>query len=216
MTSLPDGSIRMDAVADRLRARLPGPLPGTRAHLLMAPEYRQDPNAISTDGKTCREAAVLALLVPVEDTPAVVLTLRPSHLPHHAGQVSFPGGSREPGESLLETALREAREEVGLADEVEVLGPLSPLYIPPTAFCVYPFVAVCPHPPDLIPYEAEVEAILHVPISQLLDPATRRREQREVRGTLAWVPFYTVGPYEIWGATAMILAELLLLLEPET
>lgn len=204
----------MGEMVKRLRARLSDPLPGTRAHLQMAPEYRQDPFLLSVLGKTCREAAVLALLVPLEGDPAIVLTLRHSRLAHHGGQISFPGGSREPGESLVDTALREAREEIGLTDAVEILGPLSPIYIPPSAFCVYPSVAVCRSAPELSPREAEVEAILHVPLSQLLDPATRRREQREVRGTLAWVPFYSVGPYEIWGATAMILSELLLLLRP--
>lgn len=180
--------------------------------MMMAPEYRNDPDFLSVENKICREAAVLVLLVPVEGTPAVVLTLRPTHLPHHPGQISFPGGRREGDESLLETSLREAREEIGLAQSVDILGALSPIYVQPNGFCVYPFVASTNEMPTFQAHEAEVEALLHVPLAVLRDPATRRREQREVRGIRAWIPFFSVSGYEIWGATAMILSELLALL----
>lgn len=198
-----------------LRERLQRPLPGTDAHLTMAPEYRLDPAFLTVGGKSCREAAVLVLLVPLEETPTVVLTLRPTHLPNHPGQISFPGGSREGDESLLETALREAREEIGLEEPVEILGALSPIFIPHSGFCVYPFVARASRPPAFKTHEAEVEVLLHVPLSLLLDPATRKREHREVRGTITWIPFYSVSGYEIWGATAMILAELLALFQED-
>ena len=181
----------------------------------MAPEYRLDRAFLTIEGKACREAAVLVLLVPLEEMPTVVLTLRPTHLPDHPGQISFPGGRRERNESLLETALREAREEIGLEEPVDILGALSPIFVYPSSFCVYPFVAAASQPPAFRTHEAEVEVLLHVPLALLLDPATRKREQREVRGVRAWVPFYSVSGYEVWGATAMILAELLALFQQE-
>ncbi|QXD14268.1 CoA pyrophosphatase [Rhodocaloribacter litoris] len=214
-------SVAFDEHIARLRARLAGPLPGTAAQLTMAPRHRQDPRLADVRGKRCREAGVLVLLFPLEvpgtgrDTPAVLLTVRRSHLNHHAGQVSFPGGRREPGETLRETALRETHEEVGLPpDAVDVLGPLTPLYIPPSRFCVHPFVGITRHRPALRPHDAEVADVLAVPLAHLLDPATRRRAPRLLHGQAVEVPFFAVNGYEVWGATAMMLAELLALFAP--
>jgi 8-oxo-dGTP pyrophosphatase MutT (NUDIX family) len=195
-----------------LRKRLVGPLPGTRAQLGMAPIFRQDPSMATIEGKPCREAGVLVLFFPLDDVPTLLLTLRRADLKEHAGQVSFPGGRREPDESLRETALREAHEEVGLDPRhVEVLGPLTPLYIPPSNFCVHPFVATTPVAPELRPQDDEVEAVLCAPLPLLLDPQTRRREPRIVRGQTYDVPFLDVKGHKVWGATAMMLAELLAL-----
>lgn len=202
------------AYVARLRERLAQPLPGPRAQLTMAPAHRQDVSLATVDGKACREAGVLALLFPEADVPTLVLTVRHGHLRAHAGQVAFPGGRREPGESLRETALREAQEEVGLAPErVDVLGMLTPLYVPPSGFCVYPFVGAMAEPPELRPTDAEVERVLRVPLRHLLDPATRRRAPWTLRGKEVDVPFFAVGGHQVWGATAMMLAELLALIE---
>src|SRR5690606_9906453 len=102
-----------DAVAF-LRRRLRTPLPGQAAQLRLAPTYRQDPALARVDGKRCRDAAVLALLFPLQDEPAVVLTARHAGLRDHAGQIAFPGGRREGDEPLQDTALREAHEEIDL------------------------------------------------------------------------------------------------------
>ncbi len=195
-----------------LRRRLAEPLPGTAAQLSMAPIYRQDPSMVTIEGKPCREAGVLVLFFPLDDVPTLLLTLRQADLKEHAGQVSFPGGRREPDESLRETALREAHEEVGLDPErVEVLGTLTPLYIPPSNFCVHPFVAMTPVAPELRPQDDEVEAVLRIPLPLLLDPKTRRREPWILHGQTFEVPFLDVQGHKIWGATAMMLAELLTL-----
>ncbi len=202
------------ATAETLRRRLLGPLPGHAAHLTMAPSHRLDRALLSVAGKTCREAAVLVLLYPLADQPVLVLTARPPQMREHGGQVAFPGGRREVGETLVQAALREAREEVGLdARCVEVLGALTPLYIPPSRFCAYPFVACCAAPPVLVPLEAEVARVLHVPLSHLLGPQSRRQGRWDVRGEPSEVPFYQVEEYPVWGATAMMLAELLALVE---
>ena len=198
-----------------LKQRLARPLPGHAAQLRMAPPARTTSAQVSVEGKTCREAGVLALLYPGEEDrrPLLVLTERRDHLDDHAGQVSFPGGRREEGESLQGTALREAREEIALdARRVEVLGPLTPLYIPPSAYCVHPFVGITRSVPALHPADAEVATLLHVPLALLLDPGTLARKPWDVHGRTVEVPFYDVpGHPPIWGATAMMLAELLAL-----
>lgn len=164
---------------------------------------------MAVEGKPCREAGVLVLFFPYNDEPIVLLTVRRPDLKEHAGQVSFPGGRREPDETLRETALREAHEEVGLDPaDVEVLGRLTPLYIPPSNFCVHPFVAVMPFAPALQPQDEEVASLLYTPLPLLLDPTTRQCEPWDLRGRVVDVPFLAVGEHKVWGATAMMLAEL--------
>lgn len=195
-----------------LRRRLEAPLPGMQAQVTMAPAYRQDPSLLSVKKKACREAGVLALFFPRNEVPTLLLTVRRSDLKEHPGQVSFPGGRREPNETLRATALREAEEEVGLPPQgVDILGSLTPLYIPPSNFCVYPFVGMVPQAPDLTPQDDEVERILCTPLSHLLNPNTRRREPWTLRGQEVMVPFLDIEGHKVWGATAMMLAELLAL-----
>jgi 8-oxo-dGTP pyrophosphatase MutT (NUDIX family) len=197
-----------------VRRCLADPLPGFEAQLQMAPAYRQNATLAHIDDKDCREAGVLALLFPIEDEPHLLLTVRRDDLRQHGGQISFPGGRREADETLLETALREAHEEVGVVpEEVEVLGPLTPLYIPPSNFCVHPFVGALSVTPVLYPQDAEVSAILRVPLVHLLTPATRRREPWNLRGQEIEIPFLDVEGHKVWGATAMMLGELLALFD---
>ena len=99
----------LPALAPRLAERLDRSLPGHEAHLTMAPRYPARRADLSVDERDCREAGVLVLLVPHDEDPAVVLTVRREHLPDHAGQISFPGGQREGDESLLDAALRETK-----------------------------------------------------------------------------------------------------------
>lgn len=200
----------------RLETRLAQELPGAEAQVKMAPRYKSRMQATSVDGRDCREAGVLALLYPdvtdtsVDPQPHVVLTVRREDLPDHAGQVSFPGGQREDGETLRETALREAHEEVDLdPSPVEIIGALTPLFIPPSKFCVHPFVGFLRDVPTLRPTDREVGEILHVPLPQLLAPETHVVETWTLHGLSVDVPFYDVGGQKVWGATAMMLSELL-------
>ncbi len=175
----------------------------------MAPSSRMQLEHLSVEGKECRDAAVLALLHPGPRGTTLVLTLRNADLPDHPGQIAFPGGSRDEGESLRETALREAEEEIRVPREsVDVLGSLTPLYVPPSQFCVYPFVGAVDPLPPLAPYEQEVSAILHVPLAHLLEANSRITEEWVLRGEPIRVPFYRFESYKVWGATAMMLAEL--------
>lgn len=200
----------LSTFAARLAERLDNPLPGHEAHLIMAPRYPARRADLSVDDRDCREAGVLVLLHPHDDDAAVVLTVRRDHLPNHAGQISFPGGQRENDEHLFDTALREAEEEIALSPtSVEILGRLTPLYIPPSNFCVHPFVGRTSFAPLLHPTDEEVEQVLRVPLAHLLDPTTRKTETRRLDGTDIEVPFYDVAGYTVWGATSMMLAEFL-------
>jgi 8-oxo-dGTP pyrophosphatase MutT (NUDIX family) len=147
------------------------------------------------------------------DRPHLILTVRRPELPQHGGQVALPGGAVEAGESVTEAALREAQEEVGIdPEQVRVLGELSPLHIPVSHFALHPVVAVTGRRPDLRLDEREVERILEVPLEQLCDPDRLVVETRQFGGRDYRVPFIRVGGQGVWGATAMILAELLYLI----
>jgi 8-oxo-dGTP pyrophosphatase MutT (NUDIX family) len=144
--------------------------------------------------------------------PHIVLTVRSDSV-RHGGQVSLPGGVVEPGETFEQAALREAHEEVALPLEgVRVIGALTPLDIPVSGFRLHPIVAVTNTRPTLTPADAEVAHILEVGVDDLLDPATLADTARERDGIHYQVPAFHVGGREIWGATAMVLAEFLVLL----
>jgi 8-oxo-dGTP pyrophosphatase MutT (NUDIX family) len=166
------------------------------------------------DGAEPRQAGVLLLLYPNHDTLHLVLTVRTSSLNHHSGQISLPGGGWEERDaSLQETALREAQEEIGIPiDELELLGPLTALYIAPSNNVIHPFVAYIPQRPAFRPNPSEVAELLEVPLHLLTDPATRHKEDWVWRGASLRVPFYALGEHKVWGATAIVLAEFLALL----
>ena len=157
-----------------------------------------------------RQGGVLILLYLLDGQNYLVLTRRRDDLQAHAGQISFPGGQREDGESLQEAAIREAQEEVGIKPvNLSILGHLECLYIPPTDYEVYPFVAWHNGRPRFTAQEEEVAEILEVPLGHLLDPANHYEELWEIRGFQVQVPYYLVGSHKVWGATAMILSEFL-------
>lgn len=202
--------MRIEDFIDAIERALAGPLPGPAAQFALAPSVRREIHEISVEGKACREGSVLILLYPRAGELNLVLTVRDDGLPVHAGQVSLPGGRREAGESLVETALREAREELGIApDSVRLLGALTPIYIPPSNFCVYPQVAAAAERPSFVPEPGEVSAVAEVPLRLLAQPENQGRELREIDGQPMEIPFFWVNGYQVWGATAMILAELL-------
>ncbi len=195
-----------------VRAAMRRPLPGLAAQVTMAPRPRP---FRPPDGSTPRQAGVLLLLYPIGGRLHLVFTVRPANLDHHAGQVSFPGGGWEEGDvSLAETALRETREELGIpTGEIEVLGPLTPLYIPVSHNMVHPFVALAPRRPAFQPDPREVAALLEVPLATFQDPAIRGEDRMERDELEVVIPYYTVGGHKIWGATAIILAEFLALMD---
>ncbi|HUX39217.1 MAG TPA: CoA pyrophosphatase [Rectinemataceae bacterium] len=204
-----EGALARDDVGTvlaRLKAALLGSLPGMRAHELMMPSIRR---LESLDRPAWRKAAVLILLYPIDGRLFFPLTLRRDDLLHHAGQISLPGGSLEEGESPEEAALRESSEEIGVdPSNVEMLGRLSPLKIPPSGFEIDPFVGSVPFRPHFVPEEREVACIIEAPLSMLTSDEAYAVEEWELKGGRSTVPFYTIGGHKVWGATAMVLAEL--------
>ena len=169
-----------------------------------------------------RPSAVLGLLFPVTDVLHMLLIRRTSDGRAHSGQISFPGGRHEPTDAdLLATALREAEEEVGLiSSTVNIIGALSPLYIPVSNFQVYPYIGYTAKRPDYILSAHEVDSIIEVPLDELLHPERKTRVEVTSpadRTFIREVPAYKLQDSTIiWGATAMIISELQVVLEEFT
>jgi 8-oxo-dGTP pyrophosphatase MutT (NUDIX family) len=160
-----------------------------------------------------RASAVLAAVFDDGGTAHVVLTRRAQHLRSHRGEIAFPGGGEEPGDAdLWATALRESREEVGLAAEaVERLGELDHLQTITSRSFIVPFVGALAEAPDLRPDPAEVARVLLVPLAELLDDGVFREERWGVPPLDRPVWFFEIEGETIWGATAAMLRNLLAL-----
>lgn len=202
---------RLDRLPELLEARLGHPLPGPMIGSRYEPwprlgrHYEQIP-------ADARQAAVLALFYRREGQWHLPLTLRPSHLPDHAGQVSLPGGGIEPGETAPDAAIREFHEELGAAGcPVQLLGMLSPIYVTGSRFRIEPWVGWTECQPDFAPNPHEVELLLEVPLAHLIDPAALESHQRHYQGQVYTAPHFTWQSQRIWGATCMILGELVTL-----
>ena len=206
----------LDDIVARLAARLSEPLPGTDAQLLMAPRPRTGwrPQSLPEDA---RAAAALILLYPVDDEATLPLIVRSTHLARHSGQVSLPGGAVEPGEAVAAAALREAHEEIGVDPAmVRVLGELTPLHIPVSGFLLHPVVGVCDTRPVFRPDDHEVARIVEVPLARLASRECVRLRIRTHEGRDYEVPYFALEGEQVWGATAMVLSELLVAAGDET
>lgn len=153
------------------------------------------------------QAAVLIPLIDASD-PSVILTLRPSAMNAHGGEVAWPGGRIEPGDaSLRHAALRETEEELGIAPRhIEIVGELRP-FISKFGLLVTPYVGILEDPVDLVPNPAEVESVFSVPLSYLIEDPRSSTDVIERHGERHLVPVYHYDGFKIWGLTAMILRE---------
>jgi 8-oxo-dGTP pyrophosphatase MutT (NUDIX family) len=205
-------NVRLPAL---LAERLAGELPGPRVAARFEPQpplwrYYQTPPP------DARLAAVLVLLYPHNGQWHLPLTLRPEHLPDHAGQISLPGGAVEPGETSRQAAVREFHEELGEGGRrIELLGQLSTAYVQASNFLVTPWVAATDGRPELIPNPAEVEQLIEVPLAHLVDPVNFGSHRLEHEGRAYTAPHFTWQSRRIWGATCAILGELVTVLEGE-
>lgn len=195
-------------LADRLSAALAGPLPGDAVHARLSP--RLTDGTLPVRAPQEKPAAVLVLLFARDDVPHIVLTVRGAGLPHHADQISLPGGRPEPGESPEATALREAAEEIGLDPAgVAIAGRLTPVHIPVSGFTVQAVVGIAAGSPSFVATPGEVAEVIEVPLATLADPVSLRVGRRRRGGVEIDAPYFVVGDHQVWGATAMILGELL-------
>jgi 8-oxo-dGTP pyrophosphatase MutT (NUDIX family) len=195
-----------------LQSSLARELPGAAAHVHLAPIPRRQWPAGFNPARV-RRAAGLLLVFPVHDHAHIVLTERAHTLERHGGQISLPGGVVEPGETFEHAALREAHEEIALpARGVTVIGALTPLDIPVSGFRLHPIVASAQKRPPLRPADGEVARIIDVRVDDLLRPETLTSTVRTREGHQVDAPAFRVSGVEIWGATAMVLSEFLVLL----
>lgn len=202
--------------AARVRAALePGP-PVSFDELLLVrdPEGRLARRFEPPAGMVPRLGAVLVLLYPDGDDLRLPLTVRSDRLSSHRGEVSLPGGAIDPGDDgPIAAALRECHEELGVEPaSVAVWGTLSPFYIPPSNFRITPVVGFCEQAPVLRPNGDEVSAVISVTLRELLDPRLVVTERWLLRGVEVDVPFFAIGGQKVWGATAIVLSELVALM----
>lgn len=194
-----------------LQEAMYGGLPGHDGFVELSGYKRPDLAHVKAMEPPPRESAVLATLYPKNGVLHTLLMLRPTYDGVHSAQVSFPGGKREDIDaSLQETALREFTEETGAAPAFTVLGPLTEVYIPPSRLLVTPFVAYTEDLGALRPDPREVAALIETPLDTLLrDDILKRRDQYiAILGRTAEVPYFEVEGHVVWGATAMMIAEL--------
>ena len=196
-----------------LDERLRHPLPGRAAHVRMAPKtadgFQRPPNL--DPPQNARKSGVLAAFFerPEDGELSLILTLRTSKLKQHGGQLSFPGGGLDAGETWEQAALREAHEEVNLAPEhVAVVGHSSQLYIPPSNNIVQPVMAWVDALPPLVAEPSEVEEVIELPFCNLLDSCNLKQMPRTIRGHEFQVPYWDIHTVPLWGATSMILSEI--------
>ena len=204
-----------DSFIKKIEERLQQPLPGQAAQMKMAPHSRRGKMPIPDD---VRLAGVMAALFQKENAWHVIFIERnPNDKDQHGGQISFPGGKAEPEDgTMLQTALRETEEEVGiLQNKINVLGALSELYIPVSNFQVFPFVGYLDQQPVYKIQESEVSQVIETPLSHFADPTFQKEKDIRINKylTLKNVPYYEVEGKILWGATAMMMSELVDVIE---
>lgn len=202
-------SVHFNTFVEAVTHRLSLPLPGAESHQKMISQSRLRLKA--TPNEQTRKSAILILFYPFLDEIFMPLILRPAYDGVHGGQMAFPGGRMErTDENLIRTALREAQEEIGIRlTDVKVLGQLTQIYIPPSNFHVLPVIGAIPFRPDFYPDSREVDAIVEVALRDLTDEKIISLQEIEVRGFKIDAPTYNVHGHQVWGATAMMIAELL-------
>ena len=191
----------------QLEITITNDLPGEESQQKMRVNYDQSVELpFSKNNST--PAAVLILLYLEDNEIYFFLTKRTDELENHKGQISLPGGTQEKNEKLIDTALRETQEEIGInKTSISIIGTITPLFVPVTGFMIYPFIGYSLNKLYPKPDPVEVATIFSVNISDLLNKENRTTEQRNIRGYDVQVPYFKLNDYQVWGATSMILSE---------
>lgn len=202
----------LEALRPRLAKCLAGPLPGQEAQRHFAPELAYGRHA-GPPALGARQAAVLVLAYLHEGEWFVPSMVRTQSMKDHAGQIALPGGSVDAGETSVQTALREFEEELGASrTEIEMLGPLTPIYVFSSNFYVHTFLALSAERPAFKPSASEVAELIEIPLRALLSPENHSFHQVHRRGVTFKAPHIQIGQHRVWGATCMILAEVMVLM----
>lgn len=196
---------------EKLTWQLQQPLPGYEAQYKMAREFREHPSDTERYHANARLGAVLILFYPKDEAIYTVLIQRPAYEGVHSAQVAFPGGKKEDSDSTLtETALRETEEEIGInCNSIQVAGCLTKLYIPPSNFLVTPVVGFCASHPVFVRQQAEVAEILEVNLATMMNEAIIAEKTISLQHNISLrVKYYDIYGKTVWGATAMMIAEM--------
>jgi 8-oxo-dGTP pyrophosphatase MutT (NUDIX family) len=204
----------MNDIINRLKIEILKGLPGTDIQWQMASSDRFVKNFPRLPGKNARIAAVLILLYPQNGSIHTVFMQRPDYNGVHGGQISFPGGKKEPeDENVIQTALRETYEETGVdPSNVNIIGTLTPLFIPVSNMIVTPVIGWTNEKPEFNHQSEEVLFLIEADLKKFLDPSIVKLKPFEIRGELVEVKYFDYKGNTIWGATAMILHELLIII----
>ena len=198
--------MEFDNLIFHLKKRINTNLPGKDSHKKMKISYRNE-KKISFNINRAKPAAVLLLLFPNNKKICFYLTKRTEKLKYHKGQISLPGGSNEKGESLLETALRETEEEIGVnKNEISILGKITPLFIPVTGFLMTPFIGFTSKKPFIKLDSMEVAEVFSVNILDLINN-DKLITHRQLNGKNVTIPYFNLNNQQVWGATSMVLSE---------
>jgi 8-oxo-dGTP pyrophosphatase MutT (NUDIX family) len=200
---------RLSELTSLLNERLKLPLPGGDAHELFRAEPVGDVKPIFSHKLPPRPGGVMILLYEESNTIKFPLIKRPEYLGAHSGQVSFPGGKGDPGESSIETALRECEEEVGIQRElVSVVGTLSDFFVMPSNFMVTPVIGVLTTTPQFKADAREVARIIKTDLNDILGDAAMKQKEILAAGRFKMnAPHFEIDNEIVWGATAMMLNE---------
>jgi 8-oxo-dGTP pyrophosphatase MutT (NUDIX family) len=203
-----DGNFR--EFCEKLGSALTEPLPGISAQLKMASHLRVEAMKRNFDLTRAEKSAVLIVFYPFKGSVFFPLILRPAYDGIHSSQISFPGGRMELSDaSLVQTALREAHEELAIQnDQVKIIGKLTDVYIPPSNYLVAPIVGYSETVPEFIPDPYEVEQVIEADLRLLFDK-TLLKEKTIYAGDMSIrAPYFDIYGQTVWGATAMMLSEL--------
>jgi 8-oxo-dGTP pyrophosphatase MutT (NUDIX family) len=197
-------------VVDRVKRNLEQGLPGIEAQKILAPDLHMDLRFVKSLAANARQGAVLILMYEEEGDICFPLIQRTVYNGAHSGQVSLPGGKRDPDDKdLMATALRETEEEIGVpSNTVEVVGEISPLFVPASNFNIRPFIGLVHSPPSFKINPVEVHKLIVAKVNDLLkNGVVKKTKVPATSGLQLEAPYFDLEGYVVWGATAMILSE---------